>query len=45
MLGVRKYLDGLPIAEIEPNWQVTLGRRGLLVPNRLFVGYAETAAR
>jgi len=36
-----RMLDGLPFADIEPNWQVTLGRRGLLVPGRLFVGYAE----
>ena len=34
-------MDGLPVAEMEPNWQVTLGRRGLLVPGRLFVAYAE----
>jgi hypothetical protein len=26
-----------------PNWQVTLGRRGLLVPNRLFICYSEEA--
>ena len=24
-----------------PNWEVTLGRRGLLVPGTLFIGYAE----
>jgi hypothetical protein len=24
-----------------PNWQATLGRRGLLVPNKLFICYAE----
>jgi hypothetical protein len=24
-----------------PNWEVTLGRRGLLVPNTLFIGYSE----
>ncbi len=24
-----------------PNWQVTLGRRGLLVPGRLYIGYTE----
>lgn len=34
-------LDGLPFADMEPNWQVTLGRRGLLVPGRLFICYTE----
>ena len=24
-----------------PNWEVTLGRRGLSVPGKLFIGYAE----
>jgi hypothetical protein len=38
---VGRILDGLPFADMEPNWQVTLGRRGLLVPGRLFVCYAE----
>jgi hypothetical protein len=38
---VAQILDGLPIADIEPNWQVTLGRRGLLAPDRLYIGYAE----
>ena len=37
---VSRILDGLPLTDIEPNWQVTLGRRGLLVPGKLFVGYA-----
>lgn len=36
---VGQIMDGLPFADMEPNWQVTLGRRGLLVPGRLFVGY------
>ncbi len=40
---VASIMDGLPIAEMEPNWQVTLGRRGLLVPDRLFVAYAENS--
>ena len=35
-----RILDGLPITDMEPNWQVSLGRRGLLVPNRLYIGYA-----
>lgn len=38
---VARILDGLPLADIEPNWQVTLGRRGLLAPGSLFVGYTE----
>jgi hypothetical protein len=37
---VGKILDGLPLSDCEPNWQVTLGRRGLLVPGRLFVCYS-----
>ena len=38
---ITRILDGLPFADMEPNWQVTLGRRGLLVPNKLFICYAE----
>lgn len=38
---VSRILDGFPLTDMEPNWQVTLGRRGLLVPGRLFIGYAE----
>lgn len=34
-------LKGLPIADISPNWQVTLGRRGLLHPGKLFICYSE----
>jgi hypothetical protein len=36
-----QVLDGLPIADMAPDWQVTLGRRGLLVPGTLFIGYTE----
>ncbi|HEU5098035.1 MAG TPA: DUF4038 domain-containing protein [Roseiflexaceae bacterium] len=36
-----RILDRLPFTDMAPNWQVTLGRRGLLVPNRLFVCYSE----
>jgi hypothetical protein len=36
-----RILDGLPTTDMAPNWQVTLGRRGLLVPGRLYVGYSE----
>ena len=39
---VRRILEGLPFTDMEPDWQVTLGRRGLLVPGRLFIAYAET---
>lgn len=34
-----KILDGLPFADIQPNWTYTYGRRGLAVPGRLFVLY------
>jgi hypothetical protein len=36
---ISKILEGLPLADMQPNWQVTLGRRGLLVPGKLFVQY------
>jgi hypothetical protein len=36
---VSKILEGLPFTDMEPNWQVTLGRRGLLVPNQFFLCY------
>jgi hypothetical protein len=36
-----RILDGLPTTDMAPNWQVTLGRRGLLVPGQLYIGYAE----
>lgn len=39
--GIAQVLEGLPFTDIAPNWQVTLGRRGLLVPNTLYIGYAE----
>jgi hypothetical protein len=39
--AVSRILDGLPLADIAPNWQVTLGRRGLLLPGRLYIGYSE----
>lgn len=38
---VGRILEGLPLADMEPNWQVSLGRRGLLVPDRLYLGYAD----
>ncbi len=38
---VTQILDGLPLTDMEPNWQVTLGRRGPLVPGKLFIGYSE----
>lgn len=34
-----RILDGLPFTDMEPNWQVSLGRRGLLVPGKLYIGY------
>lgn len=36
-----RILAGLPLADIQPNWQVTLGRRGLLQPGKLFICYSE----
>ncbi|MFN2202994.1 MAG: DUF4038 domain-containing protein [Caldilineaceae bacterium] len=38
-----RILDGLPTTDMEPNWEVTLGRRGLLVPRKLFIAYTEDA--
>jgi hypothetical protein len=38
---ISSILDGLPFADMVPNWQVTLGRRGLLVPSKLYVGYTD----
>jgi len=34
-----KIFNGLPLAEMQPDWTSTYGRRGLLVPNKLFVLY------
>ncbi|WDQ17981.1 apiosidase-like domain-containing protein [Rhodopirellula sp. P2] len=34
-----KIFEGLPLANMEPNWDCTYGRRGLLVPGKLFVLY------
>jgi Protein of unknown function (DUF4038)/Domain of unknown function (DUF5060) len=36
---VAKILEGLPFTDMHPEWQVTLGRRGLLVPNQFFLCY------
>lgn len=38
---ISRILEGLPITDMAPNWQVTLGRRGLLVPGTLYIGYAD----
>lgn len=38
---VSKILEGLPTTDMAPNWQVALTPRGLLVPGRLFIAYAE----
>lgn len=38
---VGKILKGLPITDITPNWQATLGRRSLLVPGKLLIAYTE----
>ncbi len=34
-----KLFAGLPLAGMEPNWTCTYGKRGLLVPGKLFVLY------
>jgi hypothetical protein len=38
---ISRILDGLPITDMAPNWEVTFGRRGLLVPGKLYIGYTE----
>ena len=38
---VSRILEGLPTTDMAPDWQATLGRRGLLVPGQLFIGYLE----
>ena len=38
---VARILDGLPITDMQPDWEVTLGRRGLLVPGKLFIAYTS----
>lgn len=34
-----KIFDGLPFAEMEPNWDFTLGKRGLTIPDKLLIVY------
>ncbi len=36
-----QILAGLPTTDMAPDWERTLGRRGLLAPGRLFICYAE----
>lgn len=38
---VSKILDGLPFADMAPNWKASLTPRGLSVPGQLFVAYNE----
>lgn len=38
---VGKILDGLPLANAEPCWDVSTNTRGLLDPNVLYIGYSE----
>lgn len=38
---IPRILEGLPFTDMAPNWQVTLGRRGLLVPGKLLICYSE----
>ena len=41
---IPRILAGLPFADMQPSWQLTLGPRGLLVPGRLYIAYAEDGA-
>lgn len=38
---VSKILDGLPLEGMQPDWQTALTPRGLSVPDRLYIAYAE----
>jgi len=38
---VAKLLEGLPFTDMQPDWQKTLGRRSLLVPDKFFLVYQE----
>jgi Protein of unknown function (DUF4038)/Domain of unknown function (DUF5060) len=38
---VGRILAGLPIIDMQPDWQSTLCPRGLCVPGLLYIGYAE----
>lgn len=33
--------SGLPFTDMAPNWEVTLGRRGLLAPGKFFLCYSD----
>ncbi len=41
---VTRIVDGLPLTDMAPNWEVTYGRRGLLVPGKLYIGYTGESA-
>jgi hypothetical protein len=36
-----KILEGYPTTDMQPDWQISLGRRGLWVPDKLFIAYLE----
>jgi hypothetical protein len=36
-----RLLDGLPFADMTPNWDYTIGRRGLAIENQLLLVYLE----
>lgn len=38
---VTKILEGLPFTDMQPEWQKTLGRRGLSVPGQFYLCYQE----
>jgi hypothetical protein len=37
--ALSRIFDGLPFAEMEPNWDYTLGKRGLAIPDKLLIVY------
>jgi hypothetical protein len=38
---IPRILEGLPYTDMAPSWQLTLAPRGLLVPGKLYICYAE----
>jgi hypothetical protein len=38
---ISRIFDGLPFAEMQPNWDCTYGGRNLLVPGKLMIRYLE----
>jgi hypothetical protein len=38
---ISKIFEGLPFADMEPNWSFAISRRSLAVPGQLFISYLE----